>query len=92
MFLRLYQESDFIFLQNWISDPELLFQFAGSDWSFPLQFEEIKKYQQANRNKQFYMLCNENEKPIACGELILGDAASPRLGRLLVGGAENRGK
>ena len=92
MFLRKFADSDFPLLKNWVTDPDLLFLFAGSNWSFPLNFEEVKAYQSAHPMKQSYMLCNNENDPVAFGELITGEANSPRLGRLLVGGQNNRGK
>jgi RimJ/RimL family protein N-acetyltransferase len=92
MFLRKYTDSDFPTLKSWVTDPDLLFTFAGGSWSYPLTFEQVKTYQEAHPLKQSYILCNEKGTPIAFGELISGEANSPRLGRLLVGGEENRGK
>lgn len=92
MFLRKYRDSDFPVLQSWVTDPDLLFRFAGGNWSFPLSFDEVKAYQDSHPNKQSYILCDDSEKPIAFAELITKEAHAPRLGRLLVGGSENRGK
>lgn len=92
MFLRKYTDSDFPILKSWVTDPDLLFLFAGSNWTFPLQFEEVKNYQRTYPFKQSYMLCNAKEEPIAFGELISGEPNAPRLGRLLVGEAKDRGK
>ena len=92
MFLRKYADSDFPVLKSWVTDPQLLFMFAGGSWSFPLEFEQVRDYQLAHPLKQSYVLCDDQDLPVAFGELITGDANSPRLGRLLVGGEENRGK
>lgn len=92
MFLRRYIDSDFTYLKSWVTDADLLFLFAGSNWSYPLKFEEVKEYQLAHPFKQSYVLCNDQNIPIAFGELISNEQNSPRLGRLLVGGQENRGK
>ncbi|HEV7383157.1 MAG TPA: GNAT family N-acetyltransferase [Dyadobacter sp.] len=92
MFLRKYKDSDFPALQSWVTDPELLFRFAGDNWSFPLSLDEVKRYQDANTNKQSYILCDDSGIPVAFGELIIKEPHAPRLGRLLVGGSENRGK
>ncbi|REA64157.1 hypothetical protein DSL64_00970 [Dyadobacter luteus] len=92
MFLRKYIDADFPALQSWVTDPDLLFRFASYNWAFPLSFDEVKAYQDSHPNKQSYILCDDSEKPLAFAELITKEAHAPRLGRLLVGGAENRGK
>ena len=89
--LRKYMPSDFHFLSSWITDADLLFQFAGPDWSFPLTEEQLKSYQQKFPYKQFYAGL-QNEIPFAFGEVIWNETVSPRLGRLLIGGLINRGK
>lgn len=92
MFLRKYADSDFPVLKSWVTDAKLLFLFAGGNWSYPLEFEQVRDYQLAHPLKQSYLLCDDEGHPVAFGELITGDVNSPRLGRLLVGGEENRGK
>lgn len=89
--LRKYTPADFTFLSNWITDADLLFRFAGPDWSFPLTMEQLESYQQKFPSKQFYIGL-QNETPFAFGELIWKETISPRLGRLLIGGEANRGK
>ncbi len=89
--LRKYTPSDFNDLSSWITDADLLFRFAGPDWSFPLTKEQLENYQQKFPYKQFYIGLH-NEIPFAFGELIWNEAIAPRLGRLLIGGADNRGK
>lgn len=89
--LRKYTPADFHYLSSWITDADLLFQFAGPDWSFPLTEEQLKNYQQKFPFKQFYIGL-QDEKPFAFGEIIWNETISPRLGRLLIGGADNRSK
>lgn len=89
--LRKYTSADFEYLSSWVSDADLLFQFAGPDWSFPLTEEQLVSYQQKFPFKQFYIGL-QNEIPFAFGELIWNEPVSPRLGRLLIGGEAKRGK
>jgi RimJ/RimL family protein N-acetyltransferase len=89
--LRKYAPSDFHYLSSWVTDADLLFQFAGPDWSFPLTEEQLSSYQQKFLYKQFYIGLH-NDIPFAFGEIIWNETVSPRLGRLLVGGETNRGK
>ena len=41
MYLRKYQDSDFSLLAQWVTSPDLLFQFAGTDFSFPLTQNQL---------------------------------------------------
>jgi RimJ/RimL family protein N-acetyltransferase len=90
--LRKYTNDDFNYLQEWITDAHILFRFSGPDWQFPLTQEVLNSYIASHPQRQFYMGISGDGKPFAFGEIIDGDAFSPRLGRLLVGKAENRGK
>lgn len=90
--IRPYQENDFPFLEKWITDPFLLFQFAGPSWEFPITPEQIVRHQRLFPNKQLYVGLDENHQPIAFGEIIHGEIHSPRLGRLLVGDPNLRGR
>ncbi len=90
--LRKYTDVDFAYLREWITDAETLFRFSGPDWEFPLTREVLNAYIVLHPERQFYLGLNEEGVPFAFGEIITGDAHSPRLGRLLVGGEENRGK
>lgn len=88
--LRKYTPADFHYLSSWITDADLLFQFAGPDWSFPITEEQLENYQQKFPHKQFYIGL-QNETPFGFGEIIGNETVSPRLGRLLIGGEANRG-
>lgn len=92
MYLRKYLSSDFEVLDSWITSAELLFQFAGTAWTFPLTGNQIHQYQVTFPERQFYVACDETDNPFAFGEIIVGDINSPRLGRLLIGESESRGK
>lgn len=92
MYLSKYTDEDFPILDKWVTSAELLFLFAGSNWTYPLTMEAIHDYQLANPEKQSYLLYNDENEAIAFGELISGGDHAPRLGRLLVGLENNRGK
>lgn len=92
MYLRKYLRTDFEILSNWVTSAELLFQFAGTAWTFPLNEEQILQYESTFPERQFYIACDEQDIPFAFGEIIDGDINSPRLGRLLIGKSESRGK
>ncbi|TDE17550.1 GNAT family N-acetyltransferase [Dyadobacter psychrotolerans] len=92
MYLRKYQESDFHILNNWVTDPDTLFRFSGSAWSYPLSYEQLKKFYQTNPFRFPYLAFSDDNSPVAFGEIISGDSHTPRLGRLLVGNRDSRGK
>lgn len=92
MYLRKYQDSDFSLLAQWVTSPALLFQFAGTDFSFPLTQNQLEQYQAACPDCLFYIACRPLNEPIAFGEIIPQANNIPRLGRLLVGNTAHRGK
>ena len=92
MDLRKYTDDDFNVLNSWITDADLLFQFAGTAWTFPLTRKQMQDYQALHPDRQFYIAHDDHQQPFAFGEIIIGDINTPRLGRLLVGEKESRGK
>lgn len=92
MILQKYNHTYFTTIQSWITDGDFLFQFAGPDWEFPLTQKQLDNYIEQNPHKQLYIGLHAENTPVAFGEIIFQGHYSPRLGRLLVGGAENRGK
>jgi RimJ/RimL family protein N-acetyltransferase len=92
MHLRKYQPSDFTLLAQWVTSPALLFQFAGTDFSYPLTQIQIQQYQSLNPECSFYVACTPDNKPFAFGEIIPQENNIPRLGRLLIGDTKKRGK
>ncbi len=87
-----YKPAYFSFLNHWITDANLLFQFAGTEFSYPITEKQIEDYQQKNPDRQFYIGLNEAKEPIAFGEIIPQENNIPRIGRLLIGNPEERGK
>ena len=39
-----FEEKDFDLLINWINSPELLVKWAGTDFNYPLDEEQLKEY------------------------------------------------
>ncbi len=90
--IRKYLEEDFSQLSKWITSPQLLFQFAGPGWKYPLTKEQVQKHQEDFPHKQLYLGCDASGKPYAIGEIITNEPHSPRIGRLLIGNPLDRGK
>lgn len=87
-----YSSTYFNFLNHWVTDDNLLFQFAGTEFSFPITENQITDYQHKNPDRQFYMGLNDANEPVAFGEIIPQKNNIPRIGRLLIGNPEERGK
>lgn len=92
MRLQNYSPDNFDLLNSWITDADLLFQFAGTAWTFPLTRQQIAAYQNSFPRRQFYMAYDDQNEAFAFGEIIVDDINTPRLGRLLVGNQNSRGK
>ncbi len=80
--LKDYKASDFGTLSGWVTSYELLVQFAGTEFTYPLNNEEIEKYQLKYPERKFYMGYNNNI-PVFFGEIIPSENNIPRLGRLI---------
>ncbi len=87
-----YQPAHFNFLSRWITSPELLFQFAGTTFSYPITENQLLNYQNENPERNFYIGLNTDNKAVAFGEIIPQKNNIPRLGRLLIGNPAERGK
>lgn len=92
MTITKYSPAYFDFLSRWITNANLLFQFAGTDFSHPITEAQIINYQHKNPDRHFYIGLNETENPVAFGEIIPQENNIPRLGRLLIGNPADRGK
>ncbi len=92
MLITKYQHIHFKFLSRWITNPDLLFQFSGTTFSYPITENQLNKYQFENPDRSFYIGLNAAAEPVAFGEIIPQETSIPRIGRLLTGDPANRGK
>lgn len=92
MILEIYKESDFKLLSGWITDRELLLQFAGTDFTYPITEKQIRDYQHNHPDRSFYIGYDSDREPFAFGEIIPQETGIPRLGRILIGDPANRGQ
>lgn len=44
--LKQYENRDFKLLQSWVTDAELLFQFAGTDFHYPITEQQLTVYKE----------------------------------------------
>jgi RimJ/RimL family protein N-acetyltransferase len=89
--LKPYTSDDFKLLEKWVTDEDLLLQFAGTDFSYPITTQQMTNYESNFPERCFYV-AYENETPFAFGEIILQDSGIPKLARILVGEPLLRGK
>lgn len=92
MMIKLYDNLNFKLLESWVTDAELLFQFSGTDFSFPLTERQIMDYQIEYPDRRFYLGYSADNLPTAFGEVIPQDSGYPRLGRILIGQPDLRGQ
>lgn len=90
--IRKYEDKDFRLLELWISSADLLFQFAGTDFQYPITKEQIESYKNSQSNRQFYIFLDENNNEQGFGEIILQKSNNPRLARLIIGNLNERNK
>jgi RimJ/RimL family protein N-acetyltransferase len=90
--LRPFTQSDFPLLSSWVNSEELLHQFSATTFPYPLNYTDMEWYMAANPDRQFYMISNELYGDFGFGEIIPQYANVPRLGRLLIGNPDLRGK
>lgn len=88
--LEKFTEADFDRLINWIDSAEELVQFAGPIFSYPLSVSQLSSYLDHN-DKIPLKILDANDKVIGHCEINLGNKY-PRLSRILIGNAEDRGK
>ena len=89
--IRKYLAEDFEILQSWVISKDLLLQFAGTDFEYPLSKDALSSYQQANPDRSFYLGIDRDLIPYAFGEIIPQNDNVPRLARILIGEHRNRG-
>lgn len=88
--LRKFEEADFHWLQSWVTSPELLLQFSGDHFPYPLRYEDFADYHTQHPDRTMYIAIAAGQ-PVAFGEIIPQDNGRPRLGRILVGDPAIRG-
>jgi len=92
MTITTYSPAYFDFLSRWITSPDLLFQFAGTEFSYPITEEQLACYQQRKPDRYFYIGLGAAKEALAFGEIIPQENQIPRIGRLLIGNPADRGK
>lgn len=89
--LKPFRAVDFGILASWVTSAELLLQFAGTEFTYPLTYDQLERYGRERPDRQFYM-GYVGLLPVFFGEMIPQEGDGPRLGRLLVGDTAKRGQ
>lgn len=87
-----FKKSHFQLLINWIKDEQTMLNFAGIGFEYPLTAQQLDNYIEKYPERLIYLAVDENEKPVAYGEIIPQDNNSARLGHLIIGESQERGK
>jgi RimJ/RimL family protein N-acetyltransferase len=90
--LKAYENAHFHILDSWVTDADLLLQFSGTDFSYPLTEKQLSDYQILHPDRRFYMGYTSDGVPFAFGEIIPQENGYPRLARVLVGEPTSRGQ
>ncbi len=91
--LKPFREEDFEALISWVGSEELLVQFAGPIFKYPLTVAQLEKYI-SDENRYVFKVINPEANGIAIGhaEIFLVTPTAARLCRILIGDKSYRGK
>jgi len=87
-----YSDDHFSLLEQWVPDKNILFQYSGTYFHYPLSKEQIQDYLEKYPERRFYIGHTQKHGPYAFGEIIPKGTQPPRLARLLIGDPDLRGK
>ncbi|MBH9964914.1 GNAT family N-acetyltransferase [[Bacillus] enclensis] len=97
--LEYFQQSDFEQLIDWIDSPSFLMQWGGPGFDYPLDHEQLERYMEDANHKEAETLIYkvvDGETGKAIGHISLGKIdrtnRSARIGKVLVGSRQTRGK
>ena len=86
--LEPFTQNDFTRLISWIDSEELLFQFAGLIFKFPLTSEQLENYLKDKNRQAFKVIEQENDTTIGHAEIYFTDKSNAKLCRILIGDSE----
>lgn len=87
-----FDSSQYQILIDWVKEPETLFKFAGIGFTYPLNKAQLDQYFIKYPGRKCYLAIDDQDCAIAYGEIILQEEFSARLGHLIIGASQNRGK
>ncbi len=89
--LEHFDKENYAALISWVNSEEELMQFAGPQFKFPLTPEQLDISLSDGNRFAFRIVANETDVSIGHAE-IYASADSVRIGRILIGNKEQRGK
>jgi RimJ/RimL family protein N-acetyltransferase len=90
--LEQFQQSDFERLISWIDTKELLITIAGTVFTYPLTFDQLKSYLDDPKSYSFNIVDVAQNKIIGHAEIVLSNDNICKIDKLLIGDRSNRGK
>ncbi len=90
--LKPFKEDDFEKLISWVDSKELLIQFAGFIFTYPLTEEQLAAYIFDNKRHAFKVIDPEANETIGHAEIYLTEPKTALLCRILIGSQKHRGK
>jgi RimJ/RimL family protein N-acetyltransferase len=90
--LEKFTEIDFQRLINWIEKEEILIQFSGPIFKFPLTKEQLSKYLYSENIISFKVINLETNEIIGHSEIYKSENNQVKLCRILIGDINQRGK
>jgi hypothetical protein len=89
--LEKFTEIDFERLINWIETEEILFQFSGTIFKFPLTKEQLIEYSHSEKIIPFKIVNIETNEIIGHSEIYRTENNEVKLCRILIGDENQRG-
>ena len=86
-----FSKIHFDLIIDWVDSPELMMLYSGPDFEYPWTKKVLSEYLENVKDRERYIFIHKDQ-PIGYGEILHNGEYQPRLGRLLIGGEENRGK
>ena len=90
--LEKFTEQDFERLINWIENEEILVQFSGGIFKFPLTKEQLNEYLYSENIISFKIINLETNEVIGHSEIYKSEKNEVKLCRILIGEENQRGK
>lgn len=90
--LEPFEISDFDKLISWIDNEEILLQFSGPAFTFPLNKEQLQINLEDKKRFSYKVVDSSTNAMIGYSEIYLLDKSSALFGRIIIGNPEFRGK
>jgi RimJ/RimL family protein N-acetyltransferase len=89
--LEKFDQSDYSTLISWIETEEMLMQFGGPGFQFPLTYEQLDESALDPNRFSFKVMVNNTNECIGHCEVLVTDLTA-KIGRVIIGNKNARGK